>query len=343
MDQSSIPPESGGSASDELLTLASATGRSFLDHFVTIIAECFEADLATIGTLRALQQDEIRVVAGLFDGKRIDGMIYEACVTPCLEVVQNRETVAYLQDVHLAFPQDQMFVDEQIRSYFGMPIRDADGHVIGLVQLAWRRSIDPEEVQQYSETIEMFLVRLGAEVSALNTMQMHTLLAQVPKNIGSRAALELLTQQIQKAFQVHAVMVAVCETPQHPSFCILSYCQNGQLVEELVNTSQTFEGSPCAELKSKDQFLVPDGLADRYPWHEGYRANNLESYLGFRIEDDEGLIIGHFALLNQREITLRKMETELFERFQERASLELRRFRSEQENMVLKEKIQTAI
>ncbi len=61
-----------------------------------------------------------------------------------------------------------------------------------------------------------------------------------------------------------------------------------------------------------------------------YKEHNLVSYLGQNIRDDEGKVIGHFALQHDRELLDRTLKADLFKLFAARVSLELRKYQSEQ-------------
>ena len=339
------PASSGhvSNTSDDMLVLSATTGRAFLDKFIEIMADCFEADLVSIGVVQAMENDRICVVAGIFDGNRIDRMVYDACVTPCMEVVTKAKVVIHLADVHKAFPKDEMFVEENIRSYVGMPIRDENGGTIGLVQLSWRRSIEEEEAEQYVDTLEIYLDRLGAEVSNMNTMRVMSALARGPKQIESQSALRLLAEQMQDAFQVRVVFIAECDQLEDSAFRLLAYCQDGEIHQSLEGVCVPYEGSPCFGLLSQEQFLVPTGLAEAYPKQTHFKDQNLNSYLGIRVDDDNGQPIGHFAIQNDRELATRQVQAELFQLFQDRITLEMKRHKAEQRSLWLEQQVREMV
>lgn len=316
--------------SDELLLLSSSTGQNFMQQFVETLADCFEADLVTIGELKVMESERIAVLASSFDGQPLGLDEYDACVTPCLDVIKNAKYQAFLCNIQEAYPLDDFFIEEGIQSYIGFPLTNEGGEAIGLVQVAWRRDIDQEEADHVIETIGLFVERLSAEVVTLHAMRIISALAEGPKNTGPHDAFRLLSEQMQTALKIRVAFIAECIDNDPNCFHILAYCQDGKLIPDIEGKLVPYNGAPCEKLRENDVFLVPTGLQDAFPEQLHFKEHNLVSYLGLNIRDETGAIIGHFALQHDREVLARTLEADLFKLFSARVGLELRKYKADQ-------------
>lgn len=317
-------------SSDELLLLSSSTGQSFMQRFVETLADCFEADLVTIGELKVMESERIEVLASCFDGKPLELEEYDACVTPCLDVIKEANHKAFLCKIQDAYPLDEFFIDEGIQSYIGYPLKNNEGEAIGLIQSAWRRDIDQEEANDVIETIGMFVERLSAELVTMHGMRIISALAEGPKDTGPNDAFRLLCEQMQTALKIRVAFIAECIDNDPNCFHVLAYCQDGKLVPDVEGKIIPYNGVPCEHLRENDVFLIPTGLQEAYPEQLHFKEQKLISYLGLNIRDEDGTIIGHFALQHDREVMARTLEADLFKLFSTRVGLELRKYKADQ-------------
>ncbi len=318
------------SGADELLVLSSSTGLKFMQLFVDTLADCFEADLVTIGELMVNKVERINVLAGVFDGKPLQGFDYEACVTPCVDVIKTSERKVFLCRVQEGYPQDEMFVEEGINSYIGFPLKNNQGEAIGLIQASWRREIEQEEADHVMETIGLFVNRLSTELTTVHDMRILAALAEGSSNTGNLDALRLLCIQIQAALKIRVAFIAECMDGDDNQFRILTFCQDGKIATQAEGKVYPYQGTPCIHLKERDTFLIANNLAEAFPQQEQFKTEGLTSYLGVNIHDDSGAVIGHFALQNDREVLETTLKSDLFKLLSHRAGLELRQFKAEQ-------------
>lgn len=313
------------SKSRDLETLSSTVGRDFLRSFVDILQDAIEADMVAISELRVMEEDRVHVLAGSLDGGSLEDFKYEACVTPCFEVINCAHDVIIHQGVRAAYPKDDFFIKYGIESYLGIPLISNESEVVGLVQLAWRHKISGEETSQISDTIKDFSARLASELENLQTMRILSALARGSDELETSAVFRLIAQQMQIALNARTVFLAECVEGNEQNFCILAYCNGGNLISDWEGKIVPFNGSPCANLKTSQEFKVSSGLADAYPTQLHFQTEGLDSYLGVRISDHTGNAIGHFAILHDHPISTRKLETELLSIFSDRFGSELRR------------------
>lgn len=328
-----IPADQGWQAqgnSDEMLLLSCSTGRDFMQRFVETLADCFEADLVTLGELKIQKSQRIAVLASCFDGAPMGEIEYETCVTPCRDVIATTKYKAFLCAVQDAYPKDNFFVEEGIQSYIGFPLTNSEGDPIGLVQAAWRREIDQEEADHLIETVGLFVERLSAELMTVHAMRIMSALAEGPQDTGPNDAFRLLCEQMQGALKIRTAFIAECVETDPNCFRILAFCQDGKLFQTVEGKVLPYRGSPCEHLGERDVFLVPSGLQDAFPGQLHFKEHNLVSYLGLNIRDETGKIIGHFALQHDREVLAQTLEADLFKLFSARVGLELRRHKAEQ-------------
>ncbi|EBA15347.1 hypothetical protein RSK20926_00305 [Roseobacter sp. SK209-2-6] len=319
--------EHGQGASDELMVLSCSTGLEFLQRFVEILADCFEADLVTIGELKVMERECIRVLASSFDSKSLGEMEYEAGGTPCQDVVKSARQQTFLRGIQKDYPLDEMFVQENIQSYIGFPLTNKEGAAIGLIQAAWRREIDQEEADHLTETVGLFLLRLSAELETLHAMRILSALALGHNQQGSNDPIALLCEQMQAALKVRWVIVSETYDKDPSCYRLLSKCQDGIIEQGAMGELRPYEGSPCNLLKNSDQVFIPDGLPERFPDHPGIRSQKLVSYLGQNIRAEDGTLLGHFAILHDGALQPRTSEADLFKLFAARVASELRQMR----------------
>jgi hypothetical protein len=320
----------GQDDADELMVLATSTGQEFMQVFTETLADCFEIDLVTIGELMVAERERISVLASCFDGSPLGDFNYDATITPCFDVIKSSKRQAFLCKVQDAYPEDTFFIDEQIHSYIGFPLRNTEGEAIGLIQVAWRRDVEQEEADNVIETIEMFVDRLSAELVTVHAMRILSALVEGPAQTGNLDALRQLCEQMQKALKIRVAFIAECLPQNDNCFRVLTCCQDGKVVEAAEGKIVAYEGTPCAYLKDKDVFLVPTTLQESFPEQTQNKEQGLVSYLGLNIRDENGLVIGHFALQHDRELLDKTLDSELFKLFSARVSLELRKYQSEQ-------------
>ncbi|AHC99741.1 hybrid sensor histidine kinase/response regulator [Leisingera methylohalidivorans] len=313
----------------DLETLACLSGLEFCQEFVDQLAQAYAADLVTVGELKVKETERIMVLASWFDGLQLGDFEYESRGTPCHDVVLSGNPHVFLCQVQELYPDDKMLSEDGIQSYAGVALKNADGAAIGLIQAAWRHEIDGALAQQIVAEMQHFAPRLGAEAAALQTLATLAALAEGPGGTSPRAAFRHLAEQLQGAFKVRSAFIAECRGDRPECFRMLACCCDGQQMKGMEDTVVPYDGTPCALLKGRKEFLVPDGLQEAFPEQAQYRSRNLHSYLGIALTDAEGTEIGHFALQHDREIRRSKLDSGLSASFAARIGLELRRRKAE--------------
>lgn len=313
----------------DLERLSASSGHEFLQTFVDLLQEVVQADFIAISELRVTDRELIQVKTGWMDGESLANFEYDACFTPCLEAIKSAQIVMVHEGVQSSFPQDELLQHKGLESFLGYPVINSNGEVIGLIQLAWRRQSDGEETAQILDTIQDFSSRIATELDNLRSLRILQALARGPDPSSSQSVFHLITQQIQTLLGARAVFVAECSVSDHSKFEILAYLERGQWLHEMEGKALAYEGRPCKQLETQEEFLIQSGLAEAYPNQERYRTAPFDAYLGVRVKDGKGNAIGHFVVFHDTEITIHKLESELLPVMRDRLGFEILRRRSE--------------
>ncbi len=95
---------------------------------------------------------------------------------------------------------------------------------------------------------------------------------------------------------------------------------------------EPIDGTPCAVvIEGRRLVHYPDRVFERYPGNGRLRTLGVESYMGVPLTDLDGTVLGHLAVIDQKEMPESAEKFTLLEIFAGRAAAELRRLRAERE------------
>ncbi|MDP3920479.1 MAG: PAS domain-containing protein [Candidatus Omnitrophota bacterium] len=137
------------------------TGDEFFRGLVAHFCDVLKADCAFVGELALPARDRVKTLGVFLDGKTEDNFEYKLEGTPCENVLTQR-TCIYPSGVQEQFPKDVMLREMKIRSYIGTPILDAQGRVLGLLVVLFRRPL--KETRIAESLLKVFATRAAAEV-----------------------------------------------------------------------------------------------------------------------------------------------------------------------------------
>ncbi|GLO74389.1 GAF domain-containing protein [Phaeobacter italicus] len=320
--QPSLMPVTG-----DLERLSASSGQEFLQTFVDILQDVLQNDFMAISELRVVERERIQVKAGWMDGENIENFEYDACFTPCLDAIRSAQIIITHKGVQDAYPDDDLLRHKGLESFIGYPVVNVHGEVIGLIQLGWKHQIEEEESQQIVELIADFARRIATELENLRTVRILKALARGPSE-PSKDVFRLVAEQVQLLLGVRAVMIAECSQDDADYFKILSYCEGNDWLTDMEGQLMTYEGRPCHNLKSQPEERIDSGLAEAYPHHPRYREANFNAYLGIRVNDTEGEMIGHIVVFNHEGVITHTLETELLSVLRDRLGFEIMRQRT---------------
>ncbi len=99
-----------------------------------------------------------------------------------------------------------------------------------------------------------------------------------------------------------------------------------------IDWESAIDGTPCADVVEKARpVLLQDRVIDLYPDAHEMRQAKAVSYMGVPLQEPDGAVIGHLAVVDTRPMPENPRIVALLQLFAERASAELRRLKSERE------------
>ena len=109
----------------------------------------------------------------------------------------------------------------------------------------------------------------------------------------------------------------------------LAFCTEGLLQPPF---EIDIEDTPCQKIIEHSQFVhYPDNIRDLFPRSSKLKELDAVSYMGVPLNNLEGMVLGHLAVIDTRPMPKAPRNLALFKIFAARAAAELRRIRAEQE------------
>jgi PAS domain S-box-containing protein len=147
-----------------LKTLAETGNGNGEDIFHCIVRELAKA----LGTRYALaaevnpEEPEVAYTLAVWNGNGFsDNFKYDLEATPCRNV-REQGTCLYPKDVVYRFPEDQLLKDMGAESYWGTPLRDRDGKVLGILAALDTRPM--QDQPWFLGVLESFAARVAGEI-----------------------------------------------------------------------------------------------------------------------------------------------------------------------------------
>ncbi len=152
-------------AEDALQRLVSGTsslaGPGFFEALVKELAEWLGARWAIVGELTNFAPCKVKPLAFWADGEL--GYIdpYELRGTPCQKVTE-RGFCLFSEDLMDLFPEDEVLADMGVVWYAGIPLQDAEGNVVGVLNAFHDRVL--EQPSNIEAVFSIFSHRAGVEI-----------------------------------------------------------------------------------------------------------------------------------------------------------------------------------
>lgn len=169
--------EQKAEADSALLRLAQGTqgmgSEAFFQLLVTDLAMALRVERACIGLRDPEQPQRIRTMANYVNNQLADNYEFEIGGSPS-EIAMQGELAFVPRDLAEQFPQALGLTERGIDSYAGAPLRDAGGHVIGVLSVMHSKPLgNPELIksllQVFSERASSELERKRAEEALRNS------------------------------------------------------------------------------------------------------------------------------------------------------------------------------
>jgi PAS domain S-box-containing protein len=143
---------------------ASATGDTFMRSCVRYLAEVLQVRYALIAERVDDSFTKARTLAFWTGETWSENFEYDLAGTPCEQVLQGIPCI-YPQEVQTLFPRDPCLVELDAQSYFGSPLIDSNGKVLGFLVVL---DVKPMPCGLDQEMIlRIFAARAGAELERI--------------------------------------------------------------------------------------------------------------------------------------------------------------------------------
>lgn len=145
-----------------------------------------------------------------------------------------------------------------------------------------------------------------------------------------------LVQNLAKALGTHGAWVTEY-FPEKRRLRALAFWMDGRWVNDY---EVDITGSPCEQVIDTRRLVhFPDRLLELYPNEPDVMAIGAVSYMGVPLQDTDGHILGHMAVIDRRPLPEEPRVHAIFRIFAARAAAELQRLRAEAEVREREEKV----
>ena len=143
-------------------------------------------------------------------------------------------------------------------------------------------------------------------------------------------------QNLAKALGTHGAWVTEY-FPEKRRLRALAFWMDGQWVKDY---EVDIAGTPCERVIDTAKLVhFPDRILDLFPHSEDIKTTGAVSYMGVPLQDTDGHILGHMAVIDRRPIPEEPRVHAIFQIFAARAAAELQRLRAEAEVREREEKV----
>ncbi|MDF0645804.1 MAG: sigma 54-interacting transcriptional regulator [Nitrospira sp.] len=145
-----------------------------------------------------------------------------------------------------------------------------------------------------------------------------------------------LVQNLVKALGTHGAWVTEY-FPEKRRLRALAFWMDGRWVKDY---EVDIVGTPCERVIDTAKLVhFPDRVLEIYPHEEELKAAGAVSYMGAPLQDTDGRILGHMAVIDRRPIPEEPRVHAIFQIFAARAAAELQRLRAEAQVHEREEKV----
>jgi PAS domain S-box-containing protein len=143
---------------------AATTGDEFLHSCVRYLAKVLQVRYALIATFANPAGTRVRTLSYWTGETWQENIEYDLKDTPC-ETVFAGKTCHYPKNLQQLFPLDRFFQEINVHSYFGSPLKDSEGKVIGILTVLDEKMM-PLTLEKRM-ILQIFIARAGAELERL--------------------------------------------------------------------------------------------------------------------------------------------------------------------------------
>ncbi len=165
-----------------------ATGAHFFRTLVEAMARTLEVSIVFAAELLPGEPRRIRILAMWNHGQLVEDMTRNICGTPCEQTLAG-QAVCLPHGLQDAFPEDCWLQENDAESYFGLPMKDSQGHVIGVMGILHNRPVPA--YQPLRDTLGIFADRATVELERLRADR---------ELMASQASLQRIIDHLQETY-----------------------------------------------------------------------------------------------------------------------------------------------
>jgi PAS domain S-box-containing protein len=144
--------------------VSASVGDEFFDRLNQHLVEALNADAGFIARFSAQDDRVARTVSAFVRGERIENYEYQVAGTPCGSVFEG-ELCIFEKGVQQRFPSHTLLADLDTESYAGMPLKNSEGKVFGLIAVLFSQPITQRDF--IASVLQIFAARATAEMERL--------------------------------------------------------------------------------------------------------------------------------------------------------------------------------
>jgi PAS domain S-box-containing protein len=145
---------------------STVTGKEFFHSLVQNLAKGLGVRYSFVA--ECLPNDRARSLAAWFSGHDTADFEYDVRIAPCLKVLEGR-TCHWDRDLQKHFPDDKPLVEMSAESYLGVPLRGAEGAVIGHLVVMDDKPMAPDPLML--SVMETFASRAAVELERMRAYE----------------------------------------------------------------------------------------------------------------------------------------------------------------------------
>ncbi|MBK9263007.1 MAG: PAS domain S-box protein [Polyangiaceae bacterium] len=262
------------------------------------------------------------VLAGWVDGHALEPFAYDVAGMPCQNVMYG-EVVTYARGLREVFPNVAMLEAIHAESYFGVPVRDEVGAILGSICVVDDK---PMLESNHGQILAVLQSASRAASRAMARMRAESLLAM---GIDSSASLlegsslfHAVTRQTALAMQVDMVFASEYEDP--PTHARLLSMWDG--TNHVEGIRYPVENTPCGIVARGEICQIPRGSSDVFPGNP--TMEKTQSVIAVPVLDSRGKTIGVMTIAHSRPMDAVEERALSLRLFAGRVAAEIERMRS---------------
>lgn len=283
--------------------------RAMVKNFATVLGvraafmtRCLDYPTTRVRTLAFFDRDSFR-----------DDLEFDLSGTPCEAVIRDGASCFHPQRLAELFPRERGW-----ESYYGLPITDDEGRVIG--HMAFFDDKPMDDGMLLDSIYRIFLARAAAELARQDVEHAIRELVSGLALASGDDNLRTLVRSFANVLCAREAFVTECSEDGDMQVHVLAWWRDGDFESE---RRYALTGSICEETVREGRLcFYPQGVSERFP-----RAKPLEreAYVGVPCKDARGRVIGHIACCHNRPMLRDLPDSAILQLFAERASVELER------------------